>query len=411
MFKILVISPVYPSFENPMAGVFLRKQLQRLCNQEEMNASVLYYRPSSPPFPVWLIRRSWWRYYYRKYALGNNLAAPRGQEVLYQRNWVDGEDVIPPITQAVNSYIEKHSELHDTKAIYANWLWTGGAIALGIRKRFGWPVLAMARGSEMHYWQIKNIHCRKYVSDVLSASDLVAANCEALRQEAEAILPGSSKRMEIVYNGCDSEEFRPPSSKEHAKTILRLNPKERVLLFCGELIDRKGINQLLTAWQMVCRKISDWHLYLVGGVPSRKLRQNVLSLQKDFNVHMIGRVDTKAVIHWMQAADAYIQPSVQEGLANATMEAMATALPVISTDCHGQKELLQNGLNGYVVPPDDPYALAQAIEQVSGDLKAAMKMGEEARKTIESNFQPAVHVKHLAHLLREMADLPVRQMG
>jgi glycosyltransferase involved in cell wall biosynthesis len=109
---------------------------------------------------------------------------------------------------------------------------------------------------------------------------------------------------------------------------------------------------------------------------------------------------------YMQAADAYVQPSLLEGLANATMEAMATGLPVIATDTCGQREAVRDGENGWLVPTGDVSALVAAMEEVSDDSNEARRRGAAARRTIEGDFDPAVHAQRLKGLLEALVRRP-----
>ena len=105
----------------------------------------------------------------------------------------------------------------------------------------------------------------------------------------------------------------------------------------------------------------------------------------------------------MQAADAYIQPSRLEGLANATMEAAAVALPVITTDTCGQREVIQHSVNGWLVAPESPAALLQALNELAADPHRAAQMGQAARATILQNFNPTLEAGKLAGVLQNLA--------
>ena len=92
-----------------------------------------------------------------------------------------------------------------------------------------------------------------------------------------------------------------------------------------------------------------------------------------------------------------------EGLANATMEAMAVGLPVITTATCGQTELVEDGVNGRLVPVADAAALAVAMLEVIEDLDGARRLGARARATIEERFNPVTESARLAEILRDTA--------
>jgi glycosyltransferase involved in cell wall biosynthesis len=394
----LIISPVYPSPDNRQAGIFVHRQIVNLSHLG-IECRVLAYRPAPPRFPRWLARRSWLRYYWKRIGFPRLLDGVRIDQVFYQRRWEDREDVVAAIGESLIRWIE--SEHIEADLVYAHWLWTGGAAALRLREKFGWPVAAIARGSEMHDWQAVHPFCRSHTARVLLEADTVLTNCEDLRYRAEEIAPGSSRRIEVIYNGCDSEKFRPAEDKRAAKREAGFLPDQKVMLFCGDVISRKGISELSEAWRDFSRSRQDWHLAVVGRIVEPQLAEELR--QSGGRVRFAGQVKHHQVVKYLQAADAYIQPSRLEGLANATMEAMAAGLPVISTDTCGQRELIEDGVNGWLVPTENPGALRRAMEAMAGDSEQAKRLGEAARRTIETKFNPQKEAARLADILTKTA--------
>jgi glycosyltransferase involved in cell wall biosynthesis len=120
-------------------------------------------------------------------------------------------------------------------------------------------------------------------------------------------------------------------------------------------------------------------------------------------VQLTGQIEQSQVLSYLQAADAYIQPSRLEGLSNATMEAAAVGLPVITTDTCGQREVIANGVNGWLVPTENPAALRQALEELVADLEHAQMLGRTARATIERDFNPTREAHKLSGILHNLA--------
>ncbi|MGH9928221.1 MAG: asparagine synthase (glutamine-hydrolyzing) [Pyrinomonadaceae bacterium] len=398
--RVLVVTPLYPTPDDPQSGIFIHKQLTHLARQG-IDCRVLAYRPSPPPFPMWLRRRSWVKYYWRHLGWPGSLAEIPVAEVFYQRRWIDDEDVVPAIGDALADYVEQHREYHDADVVYAHWLWTGGAAALRLRERFGWPVVAIARGSEMHEWQARHPLCREYVKRVVAEADSVLTNCEDLRDRADQLTPGAKSNIEVVYNGCDATQFQPARDRIELRRTLGLNEKSS-FVFCGTIEERKGIDELAVAWNEFAATHRDWELVTIGRSIDKVLTEKLRKYGHD-RVRMVGAVSHETVLSYLQAADAYVQPSRLEGLANATMEAMAVGLPVITTNTCGQRELIQDGKNGWLVPPADAQVLARAMASLAGDGERARQMGIAARQTIESRFNPQTEAAKLAKILTQAA--------
>jgi glycosyltransferase involved in cell wall biosynthesis len=286
--------------------------------------------------------------------------------------------------------------------VYAHWLWPGGAAALALRERLRLPVVAIARGSEMHDWHSVRPHCRSYVERVLREADAALANCEDLRDRADRLVPGAGGRMEVVYNGCDAETFRPAEDPLAVRRELGLDADAHLLVFCGDLSARKGIADLADAWPSFACEHPAWRLVLVGRETEPPVAARIRSAAGG-RALFVGPVSHARILRYLQAADAFVQPSRLEGLANATMEAMAVGLPVVTTDTCGQRELIRDGENGWLVAPEDPRALLGALRQLASDPARAARLGLEARRTIETRFDPRVEASKLARILGEVA--------
>jgi L-malate glycosyltransferase len=88
----------------------------------------------------------------------------------------------------------------------------------------------------------------------------------------------------------------------------------------------------------------------------------------------------------LSRADIFVLPSRSEGFSNAIVEAMAAALPVVATDVGGNAEAVQQGVTGYIVPPEDPAALSIAIARLASDPELARNMGMAARQLAGTTF-------------------------
>lgn len=401
--RVLLVSPIYPAPDTPRAGIFVHRQAVQLA-AAGLAVHVLALRPAPPRFPRWLVSRSWLRYYARRPAWPRRPDGIPVTTVFYPRRWTTGEDVVPAMGEALVRAVGRDPRLRDNAVVYGQWLWPGGAAALTLRAAFGMPVAAIARGSEMHDWHAAHPECRPHVARMLGEADLLLANCEALREPAEALLPGAGARMVVVYNGCDAETFRPAAdagTRAALRRELGVADGERLLVYCGALSERKGMPELATAWRTFSNLHPTWRLLLLGNGPR--------PANLGERASCLGERPPAQVLRWLQAADGYVQPSRLEGLANATMEAMACGLPVVTTATCGQTELIRSEPeNGWLVPPEDPAALAAALAELAADPERARRRGEAARRTIVERFDPREQAARLAGLLAELA---VRQQA
>ena len=149
-------------------------------------------------------------------------------------------------------------------------------------------------------------------------------------------------RLRLVPQGVDLRRFSPSQSKVAVREALGLPTDERVIVFVGSLIHRKGIDVLLRAWSEISTARPDAHLVLVGrnqfpdnSSDARFLEEQLAQVptRGEPRVHQPGVCDD--VSRWLQAADLFVFPSRREGFGSVMIEAMACGLPCIVTDQPG----------------------------------------------------------------------------
>jgi glycosyltransferase involved in cell wall biosynthesis len=139
---------------------------------------------------------------------------------------------------------------------------------------------------------------------------------------------------------------------------------------------------LLQAWKRLDLKNAE--LVLIGDVaPEMKSFMHQYATP---TVRFEGFLPSARVAQWYRDSDVFAFPSVNEGLARVLLEAMATGLPVIATTSSGAEDCVTPGVDGTIVPPRDPDALAQAILWHSQNRDATARMGNAARAKVEARF-------------------------
>jgi len=193
-------------------------------------------------------------------------------------------------------------------------------------------------------------------------------------------------KIVVIPNGVDTRQFRPASKgeKERIRENLAL-PKSPIVTFVGGLKPKKRVDFLLLAWTRIQERHPDAHLLLIGDGPLRpRLEALCRLLGLATSVTFIGAVEN---VHlYLRASDLFVLPSLGEGLANALLEAMATGLPVITTDTVGNRDVIVQGENGLLFPQDDEQALASLILRVLDGDAWSEQLGQAARETAQTCF-------------------------
>jgi starch synthase len=182
-------------------------------------------------------------------------------------------------------------------------------------------------------------------------------------------------RVDVIPYAADTLRFRPDPSKRHGPCC--------TFLFAGGISQRKGVAYLLRAWQRVRRL--GWRLQLLGALPRDP---GPLAPLLD-GVELLGRVAHAEVPARMAAADVFVFPSLFEGSAVVTYEALACGLPCIVTPAAGA--VARDGEEGSVVPPADVDALAAAMERLGTDPERRAHQSAAARRRAEAFDWPHYH--------------------
>lgn len=158
------------------------------------------------------------------------------------------------------------------------------------------------------------------------------------------------------------------------------------LLTTGRLHWPKGLEWGVLAARELIARGHDVHYDIVGGGDEEaQLRFAIHDLGLGARVHLLGRRPPGEIRAALETADVYLSPSVSEGISNAALEAMAMAIPVVSTAVGGMSEAIRDGVEGLLVPSRDPAAMATAVATLLADPGRA-RFGTAARARIEREF-------------------------
>jgi glycosyltransferase involved in cell wall biosynthesis len=221
------------------------------------------------------------------------------------------------------------------------------------------------------------------------ASALVACS-EGLKARALQFLP--SARIDVIPNGVDLQRFHPaevggaghtdPRVAAHSTSHLPQTGALR-LLTVGRLSLTKRLGLLVETVELLCRQGLDVHLSIVGGgALEPQLRRSVVEKGLQNAVTLLGRREAAEMPDIYRGHDALVSASMQEGMSNAMLEAMASGLPIVTTRCEGVDELIAD--NGVVLEAARPEALAAALHKLAADRAVLDAMSRAARKKAQS---------------------------
>jgi glycosyltransferase involved in cell wall biosynthesis len=225
----------------------------------------------------------------------------------------------------------------------------------------------------------------------------IVAVAEDERRTAIADRVASPDRIVVVHPGVAVDPDCPPS-----RELLDFRGEGPLLGLVAGLRDQKGLPVLLDSLELLAREGHPVRFAIVGNGPLRDevaARVDAAPLKN----HTTLIPFEEAVESYLGALDAFVLPSLWEGLPMAILEAMAMGLPVVASAVNGTPEAVEDGVTGYLVPPQDPAALADRLQAVASDEGRRHEMGEAGRREAARRFGVDRMVDELISLYRSSA--------
>ena len=251
-----------------------------------------------------------------------------------------------------------------------------------------------------------------YLSDPALLRRRIAAarfvtTCTEYNRAALAAVAPSGTTVQRIYHGIDTQKFQPASEAQAAGDAAALR-----LLAVGRLRPKKGFATLVEACARLRERGLAIHCDIVGyGEERERLIALIERLGLAGCVRLRGKMSHRELIDVYREADVFVAPCEiasdgdRDGIPNVLLEAMAMQLAVVSTPVSGIPEVLRDGVNGLLVPPADPAALAAAIEKLhAGEATLRRQLGRRARRSVLSQFGEDANLRALVTLLERCMD-------
>jgi glycosyltransferase involved in cell wall biosynthesis len=246
------------------------------------------------------------------------------------------------------------------------------------------------------YYALDRWSLRRYERVVCVSHDL-ADECRRCGVPADRVVQ--------IDNAIDVEEFSRRRSIAEAKRQLNW-PENRLLIGAvGRLAEEKGFDVLIRAMARLSEQGRDVGLAIAGDGPEHERLQALIDeLGVADRVRLMGFVaDTPA---FYEAMDVYALSSRREGLPNVLLEAMAFEAPIVATGVAGVPKLLDDGVSGVLIPPDDLDALTTALAQLFDDSALRCQLGQAGRETVVARFSFTVRMAKMAAVYNELLAKP-----
>ena len=241
-------------------------------------------------------------------------------------------------------------------------------------------------------YQIPSTSLRARAEAATSVLTCCGANVDFLGAQ---LGPQAMTKVRVIHHGIDLRQFTPGQTRDDGAVRI---------VSVGRLVEKKGFPDLLRACARLVG-VEPFHLTVFGDGPMRgELEADRRALGLDDVVTFAGEQDSTVIVEAMRDADVFaMTPFVtndgdRDGVPNAIVEALASGLPVVSTDVGGVPEAVQHGHNGLLARARDVAAVSDHLESLLRDPARRRMMGRRARQTAERAFDVDRAAEQLAHV-------------
>ncbi|MGB0383546.1 MAG: glycosyltransferase [Ardenticatenaceae bacterium] len=292
-------------------------------------------------------------------------------------------------------YVAAHLLKHPVDGMHAHFASSATRVANLVKHMIGVPYSVTAHAKDIFHQDVSPNSLRNKIHDARFVVTVSQFNQAYL----ENVMGDVPSDIRCLYNGIDLTRFRPhPTIKREPNLILGV----------GRLVEKKGFDTLIRACHILTTWGLDFRCEIIGkGALRDPLKQLIVDLGVQERVRLVGPKPQDGVLAAYRRASIFTLPCVigsdgnRDGLPTVLLEAMATGLPVVSTNLTGVPEIIDHGQNGLLVPPGNEQALARTLAKLLTNPARRQQMGQAARQKVEHAFDVRQNVAQLDQWLTE----------
>jgi glycosyltransferase involved in cell wall biosynthesis len=392
--RVLAVPSWFPSQEAPLFGIFFAEQTELLAKHapsSEVHVFAVPRRtleiPFKRPLAAARVLGKWWQV--PKHAVrteAGNYTVHAFESLTWSERVAHGGLVYEARRMLdVAREIEKSRGPFDV--VHAHVTHPAGFVAERLARWLDVPLVVTEQMSPFPFDDMYDGNGRPR-PDVMSAIEAATRVTAVSRAHARSIEKFTDRSIDVFSNFIDETRFAPGVRKPSS-------PYE--FLSVGHLTEQKGFDVLLRAMRILLDRGLATRLTIVGkGLIERELKALATELQLDEHVTWAGAPDRSTMPDVYRRADAFVLASRHESFGIVVIEALASGLPVVATECGGPEETVTPEC-GALVAPEDPVALADAM---AGLMNRQFDPGE-IRRYFESKYSAASAIPRLVQLYRE----------
>ncbi|MCX2928012.1 glycosyltransferase family 4 protein [Streptomyces sp. NEAU-W12] len=282
--------------------------------------------------------------------------------------------------------------------LHAQYGYPTGLAVLEASERLGVPAVVSIQGGDGHWVGTCCTTHRTAIRRVLRDAPALLIGSSSFRDAVAARHHMAAERFTVVPGATDTDLFSP--APERRPGALGDPP---VLIYHGRIDVRKGVLDLLEAVRLLHAGGRRLRLRFSGTGPDLdRLAHRARQLGLAGTVEILGPTGYHDAPAVYRTGDVFVSPTWAEGFSNTILEAMASGLPVVSTDVVGVVDCVRDGFNGLLVPPRDPHALAEAVGRMVDDAPLRDRLARTALRQVRTRWSWPVAAARICGVYEEV---------
>ena len=377
--RVLFLATYFPKPGNPLIGTWALAQAQALARRDDIDLRVI---SCNAYFPRWAARLSAG---VRAYANCPPAHEWDGLRVEYPRwllypagplqKWNYGHPELQLWIgwQSARRALERAVREHKPDVVFAHHTAANGYLARQLKRRFGVPYV-ITDHMESEVLDCRDLPTRKRTcGQIIGGAGRHIAISRRMQKHTLWLFPDT--RSQIVFNGADAPA--PAMWKTPRPAAIA---GKTVILSAGVFYPSKGFPALVRAWSQIAPRFPDAVLRIVGeGSDRPAIEAAIKELKLGERVQLVGALPHRQLRQEMVWADVFALISQSDPFPTVILEALAAAKPLVWPDNSGINEVLEEGVQGFKVPPHDVEATANALEKLLSDATLRAQMGAASK--------------------------------
>jgi len=394
MYKILILSHMYPNSINPTYGIFVHEQVRELIKQR-YKVRVISPVPWAP-IPVRWIKKKW-----HQYAQVPQKEIKEGCEVYHPRYLSFPNSHFVEMSGffyywGIKNLVNKIYQDFKFELIHAHAVLPDGYGALLLKKQYKCPIVVTVHGVDIYSTINKNEKCRRSILNVLKKADKIIVVSSVLKKLVGKYL--NRQDIFVINNGIDLDRIFRRRSEMKANF-----GGKKILLSVGSLIERKGHIFVLKAMARIIGEVPNIVYLVVGDGPEqKKLKEEAHKLNLSDKVVFLGNICCEKVMEYMSICNIFVLPSWDESFGVVYIEAMAHGKPVIGCYGEGIEDIVTDGDSGILADPKDLKSLEKVILRLLTDEKFAIQIGKKGQEVVARDFVLSNKAKEIIRLYKRL---------